>query len=194
MAGRPREFDIEKVLVKARDAFWKNGYEGISMSDLVTLLGIASARIYAAFGSKEGLFRKAVEFYMEHEGGFVSKALLETNTVKEFVQQILLDAVELYTDNSKPKGCMVVLSAINCTEANNNIRLWLEELRHKQSILITKRIEQAIINNELPAVSDSQLLGDYVVNVLNGLAIQGRDGVPKERLIKMINFCMRLFP
>ena len=57
MAGRPREFDRDLALEKARDLFWARGYEGTSMSDLVAALGIASARIYAAFGSKEALPR-----------------------------------------------------------------------------------------------------------------------------------------
>ena len=56
MAGRPREFDREVALRKAEQVFWQRGYEGTSMSDLVAALGIASARIYAAFGSKENLF------------------------------------------------------------------------------------------------------------------------------------------
>ncbi|MGO4211469.1 helix-turn-helix domain-containing protein, partial [Terriglobus sp. YAF25] len=60
MAGRPREFDAERALLQARDLFWERGFEGVSMSDLVKELGIASARIYAAFGSKEELFRKAI--------------------------------------------------------------------------------------------------------------------------------------
>jgi AcrR family transcriptional regulator len=59
MAGRPREFDRDKALERAMLAFWQRGYEGTSMADLVQALGIASARIYAAFGSKQDLFRAA---------------------------------------------------------------------------------------------------------------------------------------
>lgn len=70
MAGRPREFDREQALLKARNLFWRQGYEGTSMSDLVAELGIASARIYKAFGSKEQLFREAIASYETEEGGF----------------------------------------------------------------------------------------------------------------------------
>ncbi len=69
MAGRPREFDRDQALHKAMLLFWQHGYEGTSMSALVETLGIASARIYAAFGSKEQLFREAVALYEEGEGG-----------------------------------------------------------------------------------------------------------------------------
>ena len=63
MAGRPREFDRDLALQQAMLAFWQHGYEGTSMADLVAATGLASARLYAAFGSKEGLFREAVERY-----------------------------------------------------------------------------------------------------------------------------------
>ena len=77
MAGRPREFDREAALERAMRLFWEQGYEGTSMSSLVDALGLASARIYAAFGSKEGLFREAVALYEQAEGGFAGRALLE---------------------------------------------------------------------------------------------------------------------
>ncbi|MFS4517744.1 TetR/AcrR family transcriptional regulator, partial [Delftia tsuruhatensis] len=70
MAGRPREFDRDQALERAMLAFWRRGYEGTSMADLVQALGIASARIYAAFGSKQDLFREAVQHYEAGDGGF----------------------------------------------------------------------------------------------------------------------------
>ncbi len=62
--GRPRAFDREAALEKAMQAFWARGYDGTSMAQLVEAMGINSPSIYAAFGSKEGLFFEAVELYM----------------------------------------------------------------------------------------------------------------------------------
>lgn len=75
MAGRPRQFDRDQALIKARNLFWRQGYEGTSMSDLVAELGIASARIYKAFGSKEQLFREAIADYENQEGSFCGSGL-----------------------------------------------------------------------------------------------------------------------
>ncbi|WP_218020410.1 helix-turn-helix domain-containing protein [Nocardia sienata] len=60
MAGRPREFDRDIALTRAQALFWERGYEGVSLADLVAATGLASASLYAAFGSKEQLFREAV--------------------------------------------------------------------------------------------------------------------------------------
>src|SRR5882757_1475120 len=121
MAGRPREFDRDKALAKARDAFWARGYEGVSMVDLVSTLGLASARIYAAFGSKEALFREAVALYDAEEGGFATRALEQEPTAQQAIERTLREAVETYTSKDRPQGCMVVSAATNCTNENEGV-------------------------------------------------------------------------
>lgn len=66
--GRPRSFDKEAALDRAMEVFWRLGYEGASMADLTAAMGIASPSLYAAFGSKEALFRLALEHYSATEG------------------------------------------------------------------------------------------------------------------------------
>src|SRR5919106_1320568 len=66
--GRPRSFDKDAALGRAMEVFWVKGYEGSSMSDLTAAMGIASPSLYAAFGSKEELFRQALKHYSDTEG------------------------------------------------------------------------------------------------------------------------------
>jgi AcrR family transcriptional regulator len=73
--GRPRAFDIEKALDQALQVFWHKGYEGASLSDLTAAMGINRPSLYAAFGNKEELFRKALERYIEGPASYVEHAL-----------------------------------------------------------------------------------------------------------------------
>src|ERR1700735_1867096 len=73
--GRPREFDRDQALGKAMHLFWSRGYDAISMADLRAELGLTQASLYAAFGSKEQLFRDAVELYRQTAGFSTTDAL-----------------------------------------------------------------------------------------------------------------------
>ncbi len=190
MSGRPREFDRAKALAKARDAFWRRGYEGTSMTDLVKALGIASARIYAAFGSKEELFREAVALYEENEGGFATRAL-EEPTVRRAVERVLREAIEAYTQPGRPRGCMVVTSATNCAASNESVGDWLAEHRRARTSSIVARLKQAVAEGELNARADAEALGDHYAALLHGFSVQARDGVSKQRLLALLPVAMQ---
>ncbi|WP_395450016.1 TetR/AcrR family transcriptional regulator [Aminobacter sp. UC22_36] len=191
MAGRPREFDRDKALESARDAFWTRGYEGTSMADLVAALGIASARIYAAFGSKQQLFREAVGLYEANEGGFALRALAGQPTARQAVDKMLRDAAETYTRPGKPQGCMVVTAATNCAAENDAVRDWLTGHRHKQTESIVARLDRGVADGELKADTDTHMLGDYLATVMHGLSVQARDGVVQARLLAFIPLAMQ---
>jgi len=184
MAGRPREFDADRALLRARDLFWDHGYEGVSMSDLVKALGIASARIYAAFGSKEELFRRAIQLYEAGEGGFADDALNSSLPLWEAIEQMFHRAINLYTKKGKrrPLGCMVVSSAVNCTPENEAVGKWLQEHRRQRTLSIVRRFEKAIAEGEFPKDANAQILGNLCATILHGISVQARDGVSGERL------------
>jgi AcrR family transcriptional regulator len=186
MAGRPREFDRDEALERARDAFWARGYEGTSMADLVAALGLASARIYAAFGSKQQLFKEAIAHYEMREGGFASRALVEEMTVQQAIERMLREAVELYTRPGKQLGCMVVSAAINCASENDAVAAWLAEHRRARTQSIIERLRKAVADGELMPDADVQALGDGIAALLHGLSVQARDGVSKARLLALI--------
>lgn len=190
MAGRPREFDRETALAKARDVFWTRGYEATSMTDLVSVLGLASARIYAAFGSKEQLFREAIAHYEANEGGFATRALEEEPTARQAISRILREAVELYTRPGHPRGCMVVSAATNCSIDNVAVQDWLSEHRRQRTASIVSRLRQAAEDGELRADIDAHMLGDFYATVLHGLSVQARDGVPRKRLMATVRLAL----
>src|SRR5947208_4189147 len=95
-AGRPRSFDLDKALDRALAVFWRKGYEGASLTDLTQAMGINRPSLYAAFGSKEELFRKAIDRYAEGPAGYVREALKEP-TARGVVERVLGGAIDLLT-------------------------------------------------------------------------------------------------
>src|SRR6185312_6508146 len=73
--GRPRAFDAERALDRALNVFWRKGYEGASLPELTKAMGINRPSLYAAFGNKEALFKKALDRYASGPAGYVGRAL-----------------------------------------------------------------------------------------------------------------------
>lgn len=173
-------------------AFWRRGYEGTSMADLVQALGIASARIYAAFGSKQDLFREAVQHYEAGDGGFADRAMAQEPRVRDALARVLRDAVATYTDDAHPLGCMVVTAATNCAEENEAVAAWLAEHRRLRTQSLIDRLQRALDEGELRAGTDVQALGDFYATQLHGISVQARDGVPRQRLLAAVETALLL--
>ncbi|WP_455288853.1 TetR/AcrR family transcriptional regulator [Cupriavidus necator] len=190
MAGRPREFDRDQALKTAMTVFWERGYEGTSMSTLVEALGLASARIYAAFGSKEALFREAVALYEAGEGGFADRAMQEEESARQAIARLLNDAVLTYTKRGRPHGCLVVSAASSCAPENEAVADWLAEHRRQRTQSIIERLHAAVESGELRQDADIAALGDLYGALLHGISVQARDGVSRARLQAMIGPAM----
>lgn len=191
MAGRPRQFDRETALINARNLFWRCGYEGTSLSDLVDAMGIASARIYKAFGSKEQLFREAIEYYEQHEGGFAERALAEAD-IASAMHSMLNNAVLLYTQPEHSLGCMVVSSTSGLSDENSSLAEWLAQRRHIRTQGIISRFELAAASGQLAEGANPTALGHYFATVLHGLSVQARDGVTQQSLSGVVFYALRL--
>src|SRR5262249_60696540 len=94
--GSPRALHVDRALAGALQVFWKKGYEGASLSDLTKAMGITRPSLYAAFGDKEMLFRKALDRYGDGPGAYVREAL-EEPTARAVAERLMRGAVDLLT-------------------------------------------------------------------------------------------------
>jgi AcrR family transcriptional regulator len=180
--GRPRGFDRAHALRQAMEVFWQRGYEGASITDLTTAMGINSPSLYAAFGCKEALFREAVAYYNENEGVDAAKALRELPTAKEAIGGFLRHNVLAYTGADKPSGCMIVLTATTYTEQSKAVHAHLADWRIATEHDFRDRIERGIAHGDVPAGADAATIAAFYSAVNQGMAIQARDGADRSKL------------
>ena len=180
--GRPRAFDRTTALRAAMEVFWEHGYEGASMGDLIGAMGINSPSLYAAFGSKEQLFKEAVAHYDATEGAAVSRALRDLPAAREAIAEALRINVFAYTDPAKPRGCMIVLAATNYTDRNIGLRDHLAGWRGLTEKALCDRVARGIAEGDVPAGADPAQMGAFYNAVLQGMAIQARDGASRDTL------------
>jgi AcrR family transcriptional regulator len=181
--GRPRSFDREDALRQAMEVFWALGYEGATLTDLQKAMGgITAPSFYAAFGSKEELFREAVELYSGTLGVPMMRALAEGPTARASIEGLLEAAVEAFCKPGKPRGCMLVLGAMNSMPANKSVRDYLRGLRTRRRKVIQQRLHRDVAEGELRSGLDLGALASFYTTVVDGLAIQARDGASRKTL------------
>jgi AcrR family transcriptional regulator len=191
--GRPREFDVDQALDSALHVFWQKGYEGASLPDLTTAMGINRPSLYAAFGNKEELFRKALDRYAEGPAARVSEALNEP-TARAAVERLLSATIDLATDPQNPGGCLAVHGALACGKTADSIRLELIARRAASQTALRERFDRAVVEGDLPADVDCADLARYIVTLIHGMAVQAASGASRKDLLRVAEIALQAWP
>jgi AcrR family transcriptional regulator len=191
--GRPREFDPDQALAAALAIFWRRGYEAASLTELTEAMGITRPSLYACFGNKEALFRKALDLYERDKLSYV-QAALEAPTARDVAERLLCGALAMQTSTCDPKGCLGVIASLACGVEAESIRAEVLERRASSDAALIERFRRAKTEGDLPEAVDPEGLARYLGAVMQGLAVQASSGVAAADLARMVETTLSLWP
>ena len=191
--GRPRTFCVDQALDRALKVFWQKGYEGTSLADLTAAMGINRPSLYAAYGNKEALFRKALARYMEGSAAFLRQSM-EQPTSRAVVEHLLMASANGVTCPDNPHGCLTVRCALSSGEAADAIRLELVRRRADGESILRKRLERAHAEGDLPATANPADLARYIMTVHQGMSVQAASGVNRQQLRRVVKTALQAWP
>jgi AcrR family transcriptional regulator len=191
--GRPREFCVEHALAQALRVFWGKGYEGTSLSDLTEAMGITRPSLYAAFGNKEALFRKALQLYEREKLEYIGRALAQP-TARGVAEVLLRGAVDNASSTEEPHGCLGVITSVACGAESQSIREEVLERGKVAKRALIDRLERAKSEGDLPANVEVEALTNLLYAVVQGICIQAGAGASREELNRMVDTGLMLWP
>jgi len=191
--GRPRGFDTEEALQRAMAVFWEHGYDGVSLTDLTRAMGITKTSMYAAFGNKEDLFRKALERYAEGAASYSSRAP-EEPTARKVAEAYLLGSVNASTQPGCPAGCLGVQGFLAIGHLGQSARDALNAWREENRSRLRSRFERAVDEGDLPPDAVPDVLARYLMTMANGIAVQAACGAGRDELHEVADAALRNWP
>lgn len=193
LKGRPREFDIDDALAAALRVFWSKGFDGASLTDLTEAMGITRPSLYAAFGNKEALFRKALDLYERDKLAYVESALAAP-TARGVAERLLRGALDMTTSSCDPKGCLGVISTVACSDYAASIKAEVVARRASSEAALIRRFERARDEGDLPPGIEPTGLARYVSAISQGLAVQAGGGASRADLEHLIETTLQIWP
>ena len=188
--GRPRNFDEDQAIDSAMRVFWEKGFEGTTMTDLTDATGLSRSSIHAAFGSKEGLFLKAVERYQSGPMKYIPKALAEP-TFPRAIEALFRGMVNFLSIPGNPKGCLSIHGALASGTGGDLVTQIMAEWRQTNLNLIKDRIQRAQREGELRQEVNAADYTRYVAGIMIGIGIQALSGAGRAELTRIVDMALQ---
>lgn len=190
--GRPRGFDRDEAVETAMKLFHARGYDAVGVAELGAALGVKPPSFYAAFGSKAGLFRQALERYQHGEANLFAHALAaqgEDASAEAIAEHMLRRAAETYPTRDGVAGCLVIEGARNSADPDARAATAALAVSGLRSLT-------AFFRRDYPDAGYPGLAGrlaEFVNIALAGMSAAARDGADAAMLRRFAETSIRAF-
>jgi len=175
---RRREFNREEGVAKAQALFHQHGFDGVGVAALTEALNINPPSLYAAYGSKTGLFERVLAKYVAEQALPLDDIFCEGRPLGDAIAHLYVAAADRYTSDASRPGCLVTEGARAADPEARSVALRIGG-QMVEAI-------QAALTSRVP--DEAATLTDVVVTTLRGFSAAAHAGMPHERLRAVAEF------
>ena len=192
--GRPRSFDPDAALDAAVLVFWEKGYDGTSVADLTSAMGINRPSLYATYGNKRDLFIQAIDRYAATYGSRTFSALQSGTDNRTAIQRFFEASIDCALAEGTPRGCLINTVATEAAETDADLRDKLARMFEQTDVAIGRRMAENRTSYE-SSRHDPDELAQMAHSVTHSIMTRARAGASREDLNKIAtSFVSVLFP
>ena len=182
-----KKYNQSEVLESAMLAFWRHGYEGTSMQDLVDATGINRGSIYAAFTSKRNLFLQTLRHYDRIYRERHLRRIGEAHPPRDAIVEIFVSAARKPDDAGCPWGCLLVNSALELSPHDPEVKILIQHSFKAVERFFLIHIEAAQETGEIDPGIDARATARALLGLLLGLRVLTRSEADRNTIESIVN-------
>jgi TetR/AcrR family transcriptional repressor of nem operon len=168
--ARTLEFDFENALGKAMRLFWKSGYAGTSLRDLLKSMGIGEGSFYNTLKSKKHAYLESLKRYNATVGRQRGEALFAAATANLGVRALFQLVLDCLDDPKAPSRlCLMAGSITREVLAEPELRKYVQQQMSMLTEEMTARLNADKEAGLLPADFDPQIVVPIIITYLQGI-------------------------
>ncbi|MGY0021484.1 TetR/AcrR family transcriptional regulator [Streptomyces sp. cg35] len=187
--ARPRGFDTDLAVERAMRLFSKQGYSATPLPQLTARLNIGSGSLYAAFGSKEGLYARALKRYCEGLVDDLAKRLDSVSDIRASLRSSLI-AMAAADVTDPERGCLLVSAATERAAHPATVEQVRSTMAAVESVLVDA-LERARARGELGAGHRPVELARFLTTFIQGLHVMGNAWADRDFLESAVSGALR---
>ncbi|MEC0173540.1 TetR/AcrR family transcriptional regulator [Paenibacillus favisporus] len=191
--ARTKAFDTNEILHKAMNIFGNRGYEGTSLPDLITGLGIARQSIYDTYGTKWELFFAAVKHYMDQKNQELRKHCEGPGTVVDKVELVFTTIIKVLMDPEQRLQCFIISSAIEQAPHNEELAAYLQANTELSEQIFYTMLENAVTEGEIGTEVNIRDLARFLVHERIALITSAKLGMDEPKLLGIMQMVLSVF-
>lgn len=171
---RQKQYSEDEVVKKAVNVFWKNGYVATSVRELEKEMGINQFSIYSSFGSKKGIFLRALQEYREQVKTIFLSNLIASEGSIEDIRVFFKSFVHSVRSGQTPHGCLMANTAMDLGSRDGEVKVQLQLFFDLLQEVFVEVLSKAKAKNILSSEANVIEYANYLVGCTEGLAVTAK--------------------
>ena len=167
---RTIDFDYDDAVRKATRLFWRDGYVGTSLRNLLKVMGIGEGSFYNTIKSKKRLYLECLKRYEETEGYKRRQALASAPTARLGIRAMFKAVLDCLDDPRAPSRlCMMAAMVSGEVLSDPDLRKVVEDGMASIESQIAERLKHDRKAGALPADLDALAVASVITTYGQGL-------------------------
>lgn len=190
--GRPREFDLNEALDRAIVVFSERGYQGASISELKSAMGVAAGSLYKAFPDKRAIFLAALERYKQVRDAVMRERVESGRSGREKVERLLSVYADASLGASGRTGCLIVASATEMALMDEEAAGLIAQSVSRNHGFVCDLIRLGQADGSIGGAVDPPVTARTLLSLAQGLRVLGKTGIAPAEARAVVETAMKL--